>query len=470
MHIPGIDELDRELNLRERAATAAEAGAIRPEDTVFDDGQFSVTQHMGDLVAQGRSTVVEELERHESRRGELSAELEGFPRQPFDKTVDGAVTLVLREHEEEVKATHRREEQSRRALNGFRVRHRLTRPARYPEWRIMHWAIVFVLFLVESIANSYFFAKASDFGLIGGWLQAAIISAFNIGVGLLAGMVVMPWRNRAEANGRSKAFPTAVVVLMGFFIVLFNLATAHYRVLLEESPREAIRLAIGHLVESPFAIDNFDAWILLFVGIMFASIAWIEGYKSDDPLREYGRLDRDFEKARTENASVKTALRDAAVSKYKEIRDQLANAAQRSKILIEEYRSQISRSKVAADEYRSWRDRMEEATRAVLSRYRSYYLSVDELAVKPPYFEDEYVFDEDRPFLEEEKRINNAEGRNGRFEEISKELERIRDESYEGEKDVIECLQTAVDKFLATALGLATEEIESVGAESRDVA
>lgn len=458
LQLTGVDDLEKTLNLRHKAANAAENDAITAQDTAFDDGQQSVVHEMNDRVDKGRSTVAHHLERLNKRQGEISAELEGFPRQSFPKTVEGAVNITLRGQEEEFKKTQRAEEQIFKALKACRLRFRIDRPARYPEWRVLHWAIVVVLFFLESIANSQFFAKASLFGLVGGWLQAAIISATNIGLGLFGGMVVLPWRNHLEVSDKSTKVSSGVVVMIGFFLLFFNLTTAHYRVLLEDMPKQAIKLTINHLWSAPFAIDNFDAVVLLFVGILFATVAWIEGYKSDDPLREYGRLSRRYEEARDTNAEKKTAIRAKAVNQLKEEKKALMTAARQSKTLFADYSAQIARSMADANDYREWRGRIEKATRTLLSRYRSYYLQVDKLDPRPAYFDEKYFFPEDTPFIEEEYRLKQAEARLPGFQQIVDELESIRDAGIEQECEVIVAVEKAVDDFFARVEGVAAKE------------
>ena len=460
LQLSGVDELDKALNLRDKAANAAQNGSITSEDTELDDGQQYVVHEMGDKVAKGRSDVASRLENHSKRLGEISAELEGFHRQSFPETVDGSVEITLRGREEEYKKTKRVEKEILKALKGYRLRYRINRPALYPEWRVMHWAIVLFLFFLESILNAQFFAKASPFGLIGGWLQAAVISATNIGLGLLGGMAVLPWRNHVELTDKSTKGPTILAATLCFFLLIFNLATAHYRVLLEDQPKQAITLAISHLWRSPFGINNFDAWVLLFVGIMFTTVAWIEGYKSDDPLREYGRLSRLHEKARDEIAAQKTAIRAEAVNQIKENKSELMTAARQSKTMLTSYSGQIARCMAEANEYREWRARMEEATRTLLSRYRSYYLRVDELDPKPAYFDKMFSLSNDTPFLEEEERIKKAEDRLPYFNKIVEDLETTRHDAIEQERGVISQVQKAVDKFFAHIEGVAAKDSE----------
>jgi hypothetical protein len=234
--LPGINELEEKLEVRSRAANAGEAQDIKPNDTAFDAGQTTIVGDMESLATEKWRESAQRLENHEKRRLEVSTELESLPRQGFAEAVEGSVQLVLRARDESLIRTQEAAEETALALNAFRVRLNVNRPAHYPEWRVMHWAIVVVLFFVESVANAQFFSKASTFGLLGGFLQAAIISATNIGVGLLAGMQVLPWRHMREMTRKPTTFASAVAILMGFFLFLFNLATAHYRVLLEDIP------------------------------------------------------------------------------------------------------------------------------------------------------------------------------------------------------------------------------------------
>jgi hypothetical protein len=200
--------------------------------------------------------------------------------------------------------------------------------------------------------------------------------------------------------------------------------------------------------------------VLLFVGIIFTTVAWLEGYKSDDPLREYGRLTRAYKAAKDANAEMKDAIRAAAVAEIKRGKDAAAQAARSAKAYIREYSDEIARSKAAANDYRVWRGGVEELTRTLLSRYRGYYLKVDGgLTRKPKYFDDQYSFPDDVPFLEEEQRIGQAESRLLEYLKISGRLEQIRDYAAENEHTVIGVVEDRVDKMFASVVGVASRKV-----------
>ena len=458
MDLPSIEVLEDVLKLRDRAAAAAEEGAISSDDIDYDDGQGTVINKMTQIAANGRSTIAQQLESHHERRTELAQNIEGLSRQAFSKAVEVESQRALREFDEGFKRTQRMEERSFRALKAYRLRLNITRPARFPEWTVLHWGFVLLLFLVESVANSSIFSQASPFGLVGGLVQASVISGINVGMGLLGGMVVLPWRHLNMVTNRSVAWPTAVAVLIGFFVLIFNLATAHYRVLLEDDPTNAITGAINHLLESPLSINNFEAWTLLFIGLIFCIVAWLEGYKSDDPLRDYGHLTRVHEKAKQENAELKSAIRTAVVSKFGELKISTELSVRQATSMLGDFKALIERSKAMSSEFLAWRDQVEDHAAVLLSKYQFFYLQVHDLDPKPAYFSVKFKLPAVMPFSEESQRRTDAEARVPKLEKVVLALETVRDEGIDLEPAVMTKLEESVDDFFSQIEGVAARE------------
>ena len=109
------------------------------------------------------------------------------------------------------------------------------------------------------MVNSFFFASASDLGLLGGLFQALFISIANIGSALLVGMYVVPYKNHVDLKKQFKA--KVATVLYVLFAFLFNLGTAHYRTLLEIDPINAKIYAVPRMFQDPLAI-NFESWMI----------------------------------------------------------------------------------------------------------------------------------------------------------------------------------------------------------------
>ncbi|GAA3262638.1 hypothetical protein GCM10020258_27160 [Sphingomonas yabuuchiae] len=76
--------------------------------------------------------------------------------------------------------------EAERHLTTFRQKHGIDRPADYPRTSGQRWflyGVLFVVLIVEMLLNGVFFAEGSPLGLVGGWFQAAIFAALNIGIG-----------------------------------------------------------------------------------------------------------------------------------------------------------------------------------------------------------------------------------------------------------------------------------------------
>ena len=194
-------------------------------------------------------------------------------------------------------------ERNLRLLRVFKKTNGLIRDADYPESQIFQWAVIIALLVTESILNSYFFAQGSDLGLLGGFLQAFLISIANIGSALLMGAYILPWKNHIQTDENDNPLEkwsmqkSIAVIAIPFYCILiftFNLAVAHYRAQLEIQPIKAVINAMTTMAASPFGIGNFEAWVLCLMGLLFSSFALIKGYTSDDSYPGYGKMTRAY--------------------------------------------------------------------------------------------------------------------------------------------------------------------------------
>ncbi len=179
-----------------------------------------------------------------------------------------------------------------RNLNYFRRSLGVARPARYPESNIYHFGLLAFVIVLESIANAYFFAQASDLGLLGGILQAAVFSLVNVAWSFGLGLTAYRYLNAPGIGFRLLAVIGVAVHLAG--ALLINLAIAHYRDLIALSPDGATFAVITQLKEAPFQLEAFESLMLFLIGSLIAGFAVWKGYNTDDPLPGYGPADRAF--------------------------------------------------------------------------------------------------------------------------------------------------------------------------------
>src|ERR1700722_13710388 len=81
-------------------------------------------------------------------------------------------------------------------LSDFRTKHKLKRAARNPARRWTTFGLLFLLIGIEAGLNGFFFAKGSEFGLLGGVGTAIGISFANVLSAFAIGLFPMRWLNR----------------------------------------------------------------------------------------------------------------------------------------------------------------------------------------------------------------------------------------------------------------------------------
>jgi hypothetical protein len=181
-------------------------------------------------------------------------------------------------------------------LAEFRHEHGLRRTADYPEAR--YWFLFGALFIgsFEVLGNRYFFSAGSDFGFLGAFIEAFLAAAINVGTGFLAGHYAARWLEHRRAGWKM----IGALLLLGWLAVILvvNLATAHYRDLLEAGQLEdAMRLTVPRLSVDPLGIDSLFSWLLLAFGLLMALLALIDGRAYDDSYPGYGRVARRYDAA-----------------------------------------------------------------------------------------------------------------------------------------------------------------------------
>lgn len=189
----------------------------------------------------------------------------------------------------------------------------LIRAASYPASHVMTFSILAALILLEGLVNAQFFAKGSDLGLLGGWIQAITVAFTNvIAAFFIIGFLCV--RGLFNPDRPFSFLASAIGLPLAFAGVVFlNFTAAHYRDLLEIN---AATLALGDFTETgeylapvsralSFAqFETLEALILFLLGLTFAAIAAFKGATFDDRIIGYGAEQRRFERATAHLAAV----------------------------------------------------------------------------------------------------------------------------------------------------------------------
>ncbi|WP_019961932.1 hypothetical protein [Woodsholea maritima] len=177
----------------------------------------------------------------------------------------------------------------------------INRPGQYPDSHIMGISLLAALVLVEGLANAQFFSKASDLGLLGGWIQAIMVAFTNV----LASFFLVGFLGvRTLMNPHQKLwFVCGLVgtpIAMGAILML-NFTAAQYRDLLELSSASLAQgdsAVTGHVMNpvtnalSFTQLQTLEALLLLILGLTFACIAAYKGATWEDRILGYGAVQK----------------------------------------------------------------------------------------------------------------------------------------------------------------------------------
>lgn len=217
----------------------------------------------------------------------------------------------------------------------------------HPEMRLLEFSFIALLVIFESAANAYFFAKESEFGLLGGIFQAMAVSLANVAVSYFIigywGLrhARMPWNGwRDWSRLTIKFFGFAAIFVGTVVVLLVNLSAAHYRNILDlradnllapgepymsfphfpvdpEVCAAVLGSEIGQSIGSaaanamcrPATLYSLDAMVLFALGLAISAIAVFEGQGADASFPGLSKAARNFESSRQD---LQFALEDYA--------------------------------------------------------------------------------------------------------------------------------------------------------------
>ena len=321
------EKIAKDLNLEERGTERGKDNLPAKDDETFDVVEEEILQVVRDEIHKSRVRFETNQSTYEDRYyrlynlreyGTFETEARNSLSE-FKKDVDDGLNQ-LQIVSEQLKETA----DERRS---FKAKNKLDRTAHYPDGgvTVLRWGLIALLFLIESFANANFLAKGSDYGLIGGWVEAIAISFLNIGFALIIGLSVI--REMWHRNFFRKLWGLFGLCLWVAFTVVFNLLVAHYR---EAAGiiTEISGFVFSEFVADPFGIDEFQSWMLFGIGVLFAVITLLDALKMDDLYPFYGKLTRKYERLRIQYKNLRSDLIDLNTETRTNLTDLLSSATE----------------------------------------------------------------------------------------------------------------------------------------------
>lgn len=303
-----VKKIANDLKLAERGLERGAKNQPAADGDAFDNVENEVIELIESEVKKAHEALLSDLSTYAQRLHGL--DLEGRFSAIETAAIDGISSFrsEVSKGQDKLVSPGRRLAELEQERSAFRKEHGLRRTAHYPDapglaWR---WGIIAVLFLAEVTGNSYFLAKGSAYGLIGGFAEAAIFAFFNIGISMALGhMGLRQCWHRAVWR---KSIGFVSLLLWIICAAGFNLWVAHYREAVGAFLEGGGKVAMQTLRTDPFGLTDFQSWVLFGIGALFAFIAFVDALSMDDPYPFYGKLDRALEDARAAYAEERDAL------------------------------------------------------------------------------------------------------------------------------------------------------------------
>jgi hypothetical protein len=357
------------LRLDERAKRNGSLNFPPPDAAQFDDVELEIIAEMAEHARRAQMNASENDRTYAERLSELALlrELSTISAASQTALGDYRTTIINRRNRLTLARDAIRE--SYRELAVFKLEHALTRPAHTGLHPLYAWSAFIISWFFESALNTLFLRVNDPYGVLGGFIAAAVISAVNIGLSALVGHTVWRYlRYRKTIQRRAAQF--------AFFLwltvtIAWNFLAAHFRDAKASGQPNPEAVALGLFVNSPFQLETIYSYGLLIAGIAFACIAAYTAFRMDDPYPGYGSINqRHLERTEAYSDEIELALqelkatRDEAIDSASSVRDEL-------QLQFRERGQIIAAREAHRNRYVEHQDYLETVGNALLSYYRS---------------------------------------------------------------------------------------------------
>jgi len=308
-----VRKVARCLGLERRGRENGENELPKTDSNVPDGPQEEIIQQLHSITSKehaacedrlaGKSNILQLKQKRIDEKAEIVKKAGRELELQFRELVEQRLPDI-RDADEDL---HHRE----REVKGFQVAHKVSRNPEIHENQSLLYGTAGLILLAEAMVNSYFFAKGSEFGILGGAGIAFILAAVDIAIVISLGRAIA-WFASGQAIWRIAA--SAALIVFIAWAVFYNIFTAHIRealILLPTAPEgyDFQKAALQSFLEHPFAnIHRADSYYLVILGMalsvggVFTGIEWTDkipgfaklGIKLRDAKEDFDEMHNDF--------------------------------------------------------------------------------------------------------------------------------------------------------------------------------
>lgn len=366
---------------------------IPPTTDVLPDGpQQELIQFIVGRVDTTLAAVRPVLNDLTRQIGQIDLSRHSAAVRDLERVFAGRVNDLVREGTLHVATARGMEAQRKSEYEDFRAINVLTRAPQYPDSRLLLAGIVSALFVLEAGMNTYFFALAHPFGLLGGLALAGLLA--------LADMVISFALGRFATGVNHRHLAVKLGGLIGliaavFWVVGYNVAVGHFREATMALPGgdldDAWARARLTLSETPLGLRQLDSWLLVILGLLFSAGAAADGWSWDDRYPGYGSVHRRLVTAQQELDEA----REDVVRRLREVEDESQRGITRScegaQKELEALQNRIASRRTLALNALDFMEHLRKSCNSLLFRYRDWNRQV-RTTPAPAYFQANWAY------------------------------------------------------------------------------
>jgi len=355
-------------------SSGQERGA-RNEPTVksvsLDQVELAIVERIHRERKDAHQQALDQLDTYDQRlnaldfEGRLSAVTDGAPMAVAEFEAEA------RQGRDELYQLRRGLIEHERERDNFKRYHTIDRAPRLHTVgaAILKIGLLVFLFAVETYVNGAFLAKGNELGLLGGAVEAFVFAVLNVLVSFFLALGGVRYLNHDRIFNKLYGFIAFIFWLA--FVLLLNLALAHYREISGSLYEDAGARVIGRLKSDPVGLQDIKSWLFFAIGLVFSVIAFVDGLFFRDPFPGYGALELRVQAAHANYISRKDAL-------IGELKDILTDAAERMEearrdlgMRRSEHQSILQGRLRLAELFIKHQEHLERTANALLAVYRS---------------------------------------------------------------------------------------------------
>ena len=417
-----VDKIDRELKLKDRAAERGKANLPKADEASLDAVEMDIITRIEGARRSGlenyehnRGVYTRRLRSAHTARSEIET-ITGKARGDFASEVKSYRAEMTKIVDDVVKWDT--------ALETFKVRNGLERPAFDRPSMLKTAAIVLAFLIVETVLNGALFAEMNDLGLIGGGFIALLISIVNVGASGLSGTYA---RLAVHRNFLIKLAGLLIIAVWFCFSVVLNFAVAHFRDALDTLGNwpDATQAAIRTLVADPLGLLSVNSWLLAAWGMLIAILTFLKFRVGGEPYPGYARISERRRRAVEEFEEILDDALDSIESRRNDSIEQLNEASDLVRERIGDAIDALYGRRMMHSHLQAFLEQCDVKATSLLKRYR------DENRMRrtedaPAHFDESYRF---AAFLDGEVTPGEGDAQRTKAEAKIEEVETIVDQA-----------------------------------------